>query len=614
MRHSPPPPKKKKIKQALTALAGRPALFRPAAPLPRSVPAKATATATAMARQRRRRRRLFPSTAAAAAPSSSSSSDSSAFSSSSVAQMAPSGAVLLCAPPPKSSRAESEGGGTSSSSSSSSSSSDGASSFEDKSAASAAVVVVGVDHGDPDPSLGAFILSSGPAAVVVETALCARHGAETGTSLSLLNEEDDGGSAGLGGFGGGGGGARWETGDGEEMKPLSPFEAAEEEPHVAQCLGLAGRLASLPAGSPERTAFWQALSQHFAGEQLAYVAALSRGARLVFGDRPKRETVRRLLDGRVLSAADLDRAVAAQAARNTLESLTGGVAPPPSVADGGGFGRAYDVLVRERDAAICSAVAREVVREEERAARCSGGGGGGGETDDGDDASSSSSSASTTFPPSASSSSSSSRSPRPIVVIVGKWHLEGVRSLWESGEWRSVLQREEEEEEEAAEEGERDDSAAAALLLLPSRHPSLSAAEDLGLRRALVDELLRSTATADSAEEVDPEAFGGPFVAKKKGDAAAGGAGGEIDEEEEAAARAAYALTAELYGTARMQLALLDSRQQFDAVASGWRCDFWEAVEPVRSVRAANGGKGFFDEEELIEKLRGLNYIFEETK
>lgn len=476
--------------------------------------------------------------------------------------MAPSGAVLLCSPPASIS-AESDG-----------------SSFDNAAAAATAtstVVVVGVDHGDLDPSLGAFVLSSRPAAVVVETALCARHGAETGNCLSLSEEDEE--SA---GFGGGG---RWETSDGEQMKPLSPFEAAEEEPHVAQCLGLALRLAALPEGSPERTAFWQALSQHFAGEQLAYVAALSTGSRLVFGDRPKRETVRRLC-GR-LSAAELDRAVAAQAARNTLESLTGGIAPPPNPSDGGGFGRAYDVLVRERDAAICAAVAREVEREEARAVRARGGGGG--ESDDDDDDASSSSSVSTSFPLSSSNASkSSSSSTRPIVVVVGKWHLEGVRSLWESGEWRSVLEREQAE----------------AQTLLPARHPSLSAAEDLGLRRALVDELLSSTATAESAEEVDPEAFGGAFVVNGEGDS----------EAEEAAARAAYALTAELYGTARMQLALLDSRAQFDAVVSGWRCDFWEAVGPVRGVRAANGGKGFFDERELVEKLRTLNFIFEEVE
>ena len=70
-------------------------------------------------------------------------------------------------------------------------------------------------------------------------------------------------------------------------------------------------------------------------------------------------------------------------------------------------------------------------------------------------------------------------------------------------------------------------------------------------------------------------------------------------------------MATELYGTARMQLALLDSREQFDAVVSGWRCDFWQVVEPVRSVRASRGGKGFFDEEEIISELRGLNLFFE---
>ena len=547
-------------KQALESLAGRRTALVGARPaqLPRRAPAtKAPA-----------RPRL--SLSAAAAPSLSGCSDSSSYSSSSIAQLAPPGALLLPEP------------GRSSSSSSESSKPD---------PQRVAVVVVGVDHGDPDASLGSFILSSCPAAVVVETALCARHGRETGTCLSLSSSSSSNSSSADDGssdfFGGGGG--RWETWSGGESSKAAPFQDAEEE-HVVQCLQLAERLAALPNGSPERTSFWHALSLHFAGEQLAYVAALSKGSRLVFGDRTKRATVRRLLER--LSSADLDGAVAAQAARNTSESLTGAVAPPPPLG-GGDFGRAYEVLVRERDATICSAIAREVEREERemsaRGGSGGGGGGGGGETDD------ASSSASASFPPSAAPSGAPSPSPppRPIVVVVGKWHLEGVRSLWESGEWRGVL------EELEAEERARGGSPPPP----PARHAALSASEDLGLRRALVDELLRSTATAGSAEEVDPEAFGGAFVKS---------AAGEEGEVEEAAARAAFALATELYGTARMQLALLESRQQFDAVVSGWRCDFWESVASVRGVRAANGGKGFFDEEEIL-TLRGLNYIFEES-
>ena len=450
---------------------------------------------------------------------------------------------------------------------------------ENSSSERVAVVVVGVDHGDLDPSLGAFVLSSNPCAVVVETALCRKHGAETGTCLSLSSDDD------AGGFGGS---ARWETSDGKQLENPSPFVEDSEEPHVTQCLTLAERLSSLPQGSPEKASLWNALSQHFAGEQLAYVAALSRGSRLVFGDREKRETVRRLFQN--LTAADLDRAVAAQASSNTLESLTGSVAPPPPLG-GGSYGKAYDVLVRERDAVICSVVAREVERQmmtRRGGSETDDGGDDDGDDDDDDDASSSASSASTSFPP------DSPGSPRPVVVVVGKWHLAGVRSLWESGEWRGVLE----------EMGAAEDPSAA---LLPRRDPSLSPSEDLGLRRALVDELLRTTATAGSAEEVDPEAFGGPLTRSiGEGEAEAEA---EANDEDEDAAQAAFALTTELYGTARMQLALLDSREEFDAVVSGWRCDFWEEVKPVREVRAANGGRGF--DEELVMALRGLNYIFE---
>jgi hypothetical protein len=55
------------------------------------------------------------------------------------------------------------------------------------------------------------------------------------------------------------------------------------------------------------------------GEQLAYIAALAVGAALVYGDRPKADTYKRLRT--VPSIADLDRAFGLQARELALACI-----------------------------------------------------------------------------------------------------------------------------------------------------------------------------------------------------------------------------------------------------------------------------------------------------
>lgn len=62
---------------------------------------------------------------------------------------------------------------------------------------------------------------------------------------------------------------------------------------------------------------WQQACENFNGEQLAYIAALATGAHLVFGDRPKHITYRRLWD--VPTLHQLDEAFACQAIANYQE-------------------------------------------------------------------------------------------------------------------------------------------------------------------------------------------------------------------------------------------------------------------------------------------------------
>lgn len=54
-----------------------------------------------------------------------------------------------------------------------------------------------------------------------------------------------------------------------------------------------------------------------------------------------------------------------------------------------------------------------------------------------------------------------------------------------------------------------------------------------------------------------------------------------------------------------MLLAGLD-KAQLTEVASGWRCNFYDVLEPVRAVRPVNGGRGY--DEDLIMELRLLNF------
>ncbi|DBA73904.1 TPA: hypothetical protein ACH3X2_009555 [Trebouxia sp. C0005] len=66
-----------------------------------------------------------------------------------------------------------------------------------------------------------------------------------------------------------------------------------------------------------------------------------------------------------------------------------------------------------------------------------------------------------------------------------------------------------------------------------------------------------------------------------------------------------YALTRELYGSPRMLLAMLP-QDHLHKVCSGWNCDMWDVLKPVRDVRLRYGGPGF--NEELLWELRQLYF------
>ena len=193
----------------------------------------------------------------------------------------------------------------------------------------------------------------------------------------------------------------------------------------------------------------QSFQQQFVGEQLAYIAALTVGAALVFGDRPKEETYQRLMS--LPSLSDLDKtfgaqvrspsiaslmqsrepkplpfnvllihrimpplsppipevilngllpdilltAVGVQAALNYEESLSG----QPAVAQRAEHTLAQHIMQTEREAVLCQYLHKA-----------------------------------------AGSHAASQRFARPLVVgVVGEAHLEGIAGLWQDGKWQEAL-------------------------------------------------------------------------------------------------------------------------------------------------------------------------------
>lgn len=155
-----------------------------------------------------------------------------------------------------------------------------------------------------------------------------------------------------------------------------------------------------------------------------------------------------------------------------------------------------------------------------------------------------------------------------VVGVVGMGHLEGMEDLWKTREYIDVV---------AQLSKERD----------PVESNRLESEEEVGLRRALFDGIIRLTCRPDVIYDVESSlsAYGG-------------------------ASSSAYELTRELYGSCRMLLASLESPEELAAVCRGWKCDMWEVLEPVRSLKPSQGGKGY--SEDLVLELRSLNFELNE--
>ena len=346
----------------------------------------------------------------------------------------------------------------------------------------AKIALFGTVHADTtDTRIGDFIVEHRPKTVVVETAINASHGEATGNTIDL------------------------DSALGAVNDPLAD----------RQTFGMASIAARLRdaerAETPtpiQESETWRDLvdSNMVYSEHLAYVAAMSVGAGLMFGDRPKMVTYRRMLC--CPSLADLDAAFAIQCWSNYHDLLSDTALEKTSDV------LTEKILFQERDAVLLKSLHEASVNA------------GKGST---------------------------------IVGVVGAAHVPGMGKLWDSNSWKDI---------------------SAQAVQVPD--PIDEDPRQFGIRRALFDAVIRLTCREDVS--MDAAMTLGPPPAE---------------------AMDAYELTSELYGTTRMLLATLP-RERLEKVCSGWRCDPWDFLEPLRNVRVANGGPGY--DLELIENLRTLNF------
>ncbi|GMH43564.1 hypothetical protein BSKO_11486 [Bryopsis sp. KO-2023] len=180
----------------------------------------------------------------------------------------------------------------------------------------ASVRLFGVDHLTVQSSIGNHILEEKPGAVVVETAVTPTHGGANGRVFSCADDEEE---------------------EGLFMRQMICATVRE--------------LQKLDAviGSD----LWKNLEVNMNGEQLAYVSALGVGADLIFGDRPKIDTLLRL--AKLATITDLDYAYGEQSKSNYLDLALGGhIRERKTSLDD--VGRVEAIMLLEREALMCQAI------------------------------------------------------------------------------------------------------------------------------------------------------------------------------------------------------------------------------------------------------------------
>lgn len=193
------------------------------------------------------------------------------------------------------------------------------------------VSMFGVSHMTNNFEAAEHILRTKPRSVVVETALCKQHGAQRGT---VLNFAEIFASIHVGGMSG-------------------ADEALQFITRVAHQL----RLEEHPL---EKSPFWAQMKTQLPAEALVYAATFAVDARLVFGDRPKETTYRRLVSCPTLS--ELDQTFGNQSTRNYRlllpEDHPEAAIPPPKEDD-----MFEKVCISERDTILAHTIREEAAAD-----------------------------------------------------------------------------------------------------------------------------------------------------------------------------------------------------------------------------------------------------------
>ncbi|KAG2451634.1 hypothetical protein HYH02_003414 [Chlamydomonas schloesseri] len=276
--------------------------------------------------------------------------------------------------------------------------------------------VFGVEHLAPQPHIGEWIIRQRPQAVVVETAMGPEHGAVSGNVIRCGDQVAD---------------------------PTAAF-------YLRMFCQIGVSLQDFKDGDFTESPLWGNVRSSYNGEQLAYIGAFATGAPLVFGDRPKDITYRRLFG--LTTVEDLDKGYSHQATANYRSFL--GLPPPPY--DPEALPVTEIISMQEREAVMLKVV-YQLCHNRLTQQQLAGG------------------------------------QPKSIALVVGSAHLAGLKSLWESGKWRELLGI-----------GAAPESPLQASELLSA--PPLPTPESdpkYGLRRGLMESMMRLNVTREVLKDVE---------------------------------------------------------------------------------------------------------------
>ena len=194
-------------------------------------------------------------------------------------------------------------------------------------------LLFGVSHMTNNHEAAEYILRASPRAVVVETGLCKAHCEKRGTCFEFA----------------------------ELFAAIHVAGNAMDAEEALQFITRVAHQLRLEEKPLEASPFWQHAKTQLPAEALVYAAAFAVDARLVFGDRPKEVTYRRLVSTPTL--AELDETFARQSARNYRlllpESHEHATLPEPD-ASADAFER---VCIEERDAVLAHTIYEEATME-----------------------------------------------------------------------------------------------------------------------------------------------------------------------------------------------------------------------------------------------------------